>query len=82
MIGPTLSHAIAVGHHVNHHRGVLAVLKPDGAGGFTVEELDREPNSIFHDGAFEKETLVTFTDALGRFTWNVVPDPVANLPLP
>ncbi|MEE8526833.1 MAG: VCBS repeat-containing protein [Thermoanaerobaculia bacterium] len=32
-----------------HDQGVVAVLRPDGSGGFTVEELDREPSTIVHE---------------------------------
>ena len=38
--------AIAV---ATHDQGVVAVLKPDGSGGFSVEELDREPNTVVHE---------------------------------
>jgi hypothetical protein len=38
--------AIAV---ATHDQGVVAVIKPDGAGGFSVEELDREPNTVVHE---------------------------------
>ena len=38
--------AIAV---ATHDQGVVAVLRPDGAGGFTVEELDRRPETIVHE---------------------------------
>ena len=38
--------AIAV---ATHDQGVVAVLKPDGNGGFSVEELDREPNTVVHE---------------------------------
>ena len=38
--------AIAV---ATHDQGVVAVLKPDGRGGFSVEELDREPNTVVHE---------------------------------
>lgn len=32
-----------------HDQGVVAVLTPDGAGGFTVNQLDREENTIVHE---------------------------------
>ncbi|MGB5161985.1 MAG: VCBS repeat-containing protein [Thermoanaerobaculia bacterium] len=32
-----------------HDQGVVAVLRPDSAGGFTVEELDREGNTFVHE---------------------------------
>jgi hypothetical protein len=32
-----------------HDQGVVAVLRPDGAGKFTVEELDREPETVVHE---------------------------------
>jgi hypothetical protein len=32
-----------------HDQGVVAVLYGDGAGGFTVEELDAEPNTFVHE---------------------------------
>jgi hypothetical protein len=32
-----------------HDQGVVAVLRPDGAGKFTVEELDREPDTVVHE---------------------------------
>jgi hypothetical protein len=38
--------AVAV---ATHDQGVVAVVKPDGAGGWTVEELDREPNTVVHE---------------------------------
>ncbi len=38
--------AIAV---ATHDQGVVAVLRPDGAGGFAVEELDRRPETIVHE---------------------------------
>ena len=38
--------AIAV---ATHDQGVVAVLRPDGAGGFTVEELDRSAETIVHE---------------------------------
>ncbi len=38
--------AIAV---ATHDQGVVAVLRPDGAGGFAVEELDRQPDTIVHE---------------------------------
>ena len=40
------SAAVAV---VTHDQGVVAVLRPDGAGGFTVEPLDAEPDTIVHE---------------------------------
>ncbi len=40
------SAAIAV---ATHDQGVVAVLRPDGAGGFSVEELDRQPEIIVHE---------------------------------
>ncbi len=40
------SAAIAV---ATHDQGVVAVLRPDGSGGFSVEELDREPDIIVHE---------------------------------
>ncbi len=40
------SAAIAV---ATHDQGVVAVIRPDGAGGFTVEELDRQPETIVHE---------------------------------
>ena len=30
-------------------RGVVAVLRRDASGGFTVEELDRQPNTVVHE---------------------------------
>jgi hypothetical protein len=38
--------AIAV---ATHDQGVVAVLRPDGAGGFSVHELDREPGTVVHE---------------------------------
>ena len=38
--------SIAVG---THDQGVVAVLRPDGAGKFSVEELDRTPETIVHE---------------------------------
>ena len=38
--------AIAV---ATHDQGVVAVLKPDGGGGFSVEELDREEDTVVHE---------------------------------
>lgn len=32
-----------------HDQGVVAVLRPNDAGGFTVEELDRQPNTVVHE---------------------------------
>jgi hypothetical protein len=32
-----------------HDQGVVAVVKPDGAGGYTVQELDRQPETIVHE---------------------------------
>ena len=32
-----------------HDQGVVAVVRQDGEGGFTVEELDRQPNIIVHE---------------------------------
>jgi hypothetical protein len=32
-----------------HDQGVVAVLRPDGAGGFSVDELDRQPGMIVHE---------------------------------
>ena len=32
-----------------HDQGVVAVLRPDGDGGYAVEELDREPDTIVHE---------------------------------
>jgi hypothetical protein len=32
-----------------HDQGVVAVLRPDGDGGFSVEELDRQPDMIVHE---------------------------------
>ena len=32
-----------------HDQGVVAVLRPDGAGGFSVDELDAEPDTIVHE---------------------------------
>ncbi len=32
-----------------HDQGVVAVLRPDAAGEFTVEELDREPDTFVHE---------------------------------
>ena len=40
------SQAIAV---ATHDQGVVAVLRPDGAGGFSVEELDRTPDTVVHE---------------------------------
>ena len=38
--------SIAVG---SHDQGVVAVLRPDGSGKFSVEELDRTPETIVHE---------------------------------
>src|SRR5262249_9634064 len=38
--------AIAV---ATHDQGVVAVLRPDGSGGFKVEELDRQPDTVVHE---------------------------------
>ncbi len=32
-----------------HDQGVVAVARPDGAGGFTVEEIDQEPDTFVHE---------------------------------
>ena len=40
------SQAIAV---ATHDQGVVAVLRPDGAGGFSIEELDRTPDTVVHE---------------------------------
>jgi hypothetical protein len=32
-----------------HDQGVVAVVSPDGEGGFSVDELDREPNTFVHE---------------------------------
>ena len=32
-----------------HDQGVVAIVKPDGQGGFSVDELDREPNTFVHE---------------------------------
>jgi len=32
-----------------HDQGVVAVVRPDGEGGFSAEELDREPNTFVHE---------------------------------
>ena len=32
-----------------HDQGVVAVIRPDGGGGFTVHELDREPDTVVHE---------------------------------
>jgi len=32
-----------------HDQGVVAVVRPDGEGGYTAEELDREPKTIVHE---------------------------------
>lgn len=32
-----------------HDEGVVATLRPNGEGGFTVRELDRQPNTIVHE---------------------------------
>ena len=32
-----------------HDQGVVAVLRPDGSGGFSVQELDRQPATIVHE---------------------------------
>jgi hypothetical protein len=32
-----------------HDQGVVAILKPDGSGGFSIEELDREASTIVHE---------------------------------
>lgn len=34
---------------VTHDQGVVALIRPDGAGGFTAEEIDAEPNTIIHE---------------------------------
>jgi len=38
--------AIAV---ATHDQGVVAVVRPDGSGGFSIDELDREPNKVVHE---------------------------------
>jgi len=38
--------AIAV---ATHDQGVVATVRPDGSGGWTVSELDHEPNTIVHE---------------------------------
>ena len=38
--------AIAV---ATHDQGVVAVLRPDGLGGFAVDELDAEPDTVVHE---------------------------------
>ena len=40
------SAAIAV---ATHDQGVVAVVRPDGSGGFSVDELDAEPDTIVHE---------------------------------
>ena len=40
------SAAIAV---ATHDQGVVGVIRADGSGGFTVEELDREPETVVHE---------------------------------
>jgi len=40
------SQAIVV---ATHDQGVVAVLRPDGEGGFSVEELDRTPETVVHE---------------------------------
>ena len=40
------SAAIAV---ATHDQGVVAVVRPDGSGGFSVDELDATPNTIVHE---------------------------------
>ena len=40
------SEAIGV---ATHDQGVVAVLRPDGSGGFSVQELDSEPETIVHE---------------------------------
>ena len=32
-----------------HDQGVVAVLRPDGSGTFSVEELDRQRDTIVHE---------------------------------
>jgi len=32
-----------------HDQGVVALVRPDGAGGFSVKELDREPDTFVHE---------------------------------
>jgi hypothetical protein len=38
--------AIAV---ATHDQGVVSIIRPDGAGGYRIEELDRQPNTIVHE---------------------------------
>ena len=38
--------AIAV---ATHDQGVVAVLRPDGSGGFSMDELDAEPDTVVHE---------------------------------
>ncbi len=40
------SFAIAV---ATHDQGVVAVIRPDGSGGYRAEELSRQPNTIVHE---------------------------------
>ena len=32
-----------------HDQGVVALVRPDGKGGYSVKELDREPNTVVHE---------------------------------
>ncbi len=48
-IGDLYGDGSAVIAVATHDQGVVAVLRPDGAGGFTVEELDRQPSTIVHE---------------------------------
>ena len=32
-----------------HDQGIVAILRPDGKGGFAVEEIDREPDTFVHE---------------------------------
>ncbi len=38
--------AVAV---ATHDQGVVAVLRPDGSGGFAIDELDAEPDTVVHE---------------------------------
>lgn len=56
-----------------HDQGVVAVLRPDGSGGFSIDELDRQPNTVVHeielgdldgDGLLEIYATVTALNAV------------------
>lgn len=66
------------------HASILLDLDGDGRDELYVASDDQKElrRYVLTDGAWVRETLVTFTDDLGRFTWNIVPASVDVLPPP